>query len=248
MELVIFLGAIIIQDRIEECSFVDTNLLLINDHTSVSGSIVTVSEIHDEVIICQGSTTKCESFDGDVSVAIAPTRLEHQHAPMCQYEGQAVVIAGSGTETVEALQFSGWQLEPSHPLGKLYWTEFEIPANFCGASCTSLDDGIIVAGGYSAADGFFKDVYLFREELWKKVGELNHKYGYASMINYGTYFLIFGGAYEDLVVERINWDGEKITSTEKINDHEGICHRPIIFQSDPDTCSTPCPDSFCYQF
>ena len=55
------------------------------------------------------------------------------------------------------------------------------------------------------------------------------------------YFLSFAG------VERINWDGNKITSTEIINEHDGSCYNPIVFEmTDPDECKNFCSDDFCY--
>ncbi|CBY31339.1 unnamed protein product, partial [Oikopleura dioica] len=48
------------------------------------------------------------------------------------------------------------------------------------------------------------------------------------------------------MVERAEWDGEKIVSTRNLTDHGGNCFRPILFKTEFDTCSGFCSDNFCY--
>jgi len=47
-------------------------------------------------------------------------------------------------------------------------------------------------------------------------------------------------------VERAEWDGHTVTSTEVINDHGGDCTRPIVFEAAPDQCKEFWSEDFCY--
>ena len=70
------------------------------------GSLITVYETTDKVILCHGTSQKCESFNAEESVNIADTRAPHKSACMGLNRGQPTIIAGKGshngtTETFE---------------------------------------------------------------------------------------------------------------------------------------------------
>ena len=94
----------------ESCEIVDTRKRLLQVFYSYEGSIVTVPELHDEIVICQGypysgQDGSCETFDGENSVQISNTKAEHNHACMALVNNQATIIAGTSTATVETLAF-----------------------------------------------------------------------------------------------------------------------------------------------
>lgn len=92
--------------QINGCDLVDTGKRLINDFTSVHGALVTVPEVHEETILCEGNNGKsCESFDGTTSLAISETKEQHRFSCMALYNFQAFVIAGDLTSGTEVLSF-----------------------------------------------------------------------------------------------------------------------------------------------
>jgi len=221
---------------IDNCEIIDTGMRLLGEYGSESGSLVTLPEVESEVILCIGFDTPCESFDGSVSRSIAPTKVSHRDACMALYEDQALIIAGEDTATVELLNVSGWVSEPSHPAGKIHLT-----------SCVSTENGVIVAGG--KVTDFEKTVYLFRNKKWSSVGQLRKATDRAAMIYFENYFLLLGGhTVKDFAgVERVEWDGNEVNSSKIINEHEGSCANPIVFEmADPNECKNSCSDIFCF--
>ncbi|CBY12283.1 unnamed protein product [Oikopleura dioica] len=143
---------------INECNIVETARKLNNAFDVEFGSLLTVPETTDKVVLCQGSSQKCESFNGVESVVIANTRNAHNSACMGLNQGQATIIAGhdSTNGTVETF-------------------------------------------------------------------ELRHDQ-----------------------VERVEWDGNNVTSTSVINTHDAECFNPIVFETAPDQCQDFCSEDFCY--
>ncbi|CBY19682.1 unnamed protein product [Oikopleura dioica] len=47
-------------------------------------------------------------------------------------------------------------------------------------------------------------------------------------------------------VERAEWDGNNVTSTQVINNHGENCFNPIVFETAPDQCKEFCSENFCY--
>ena len=82
---------------------VDTDRKLNNAFDVEFGSLLTVPETTDKVVLCQGFSQKCESFNGVESVVIADTRNAHNSACMGLNQGQATIIAGhdSGFSFIE---------------------------------------------------------------------------------------------------------------------------------------------------
>ena len=89
--------------KLESCEIFDTGKRLLQTFYSDYGSAVTVSELHDEIVICKGDTAACETFDGEVSVQIQSTKTAHRYACMALVNNQATIIAGYETATVETL-------------------------------------------------------------------------------------------------------------------------------------------------
>ncbi|CBY07667.1 unnamed protein product [Oikopleura dioica] len=164
--------------------------------------------------------------------------MAHKYACMALVNNQATIIAGYETATVETLAVSGWTPEPSHPSG--------LSNNrYNSHSCVSIDDGIITTGGNNGTTNL-KTVYFFKNEEWKLVGELSNTFSQGSMIAVQDAFLVYGGSGQSIMVERVEWDGEKIISTRNLTDHGGNCIRPILFKTQFDTCSDFCSNNFCY--
>ena len=64
---------------------------------------MTLPEVENEVILCRGESTACESFDGTSSRSLPATNVAHKSACMAIYDNQALIVAGSETDTVEIL-------------------------------------------------------------------------------------------------------------------------------------------------
>ena len=91
----------------EACEFRDTGKQLLSSFYSSSGSLATLKESSEKIILCNGYSNplKCESFDGDGTVAIAETKVQHISACMSINEqGRPTIIAGSGSSSVEILE------------------------------------------------------------------------------------------------------------------------------------------------
>ncbi|CAG5103666.1 Oidioi.mRNA.OKI2018_I69.chr1.g878.t1.cds [Oikopleura dioica] len=219
--------------KIDECNFVDTGMKLINDFLSNSGALVTVHEIHDETILCRGEI-ECEGFDGVSSKPIASTKEKHFFSCMALYDSQPIIIAGIASSSVEALAVTGWQTETKHPSGTIR-----------GTTCVSLDHGVLVIGGY--VDSHQTKAYSYTDSKWSMIGEMKQKFYGGSMILFDDFFLVFAGiGGGSFAVERAEWNGEKITSSEVLFHHENGCYRPIVFETYPDHCENFCSDDFCY--
>ena len=90
----------------ESCEIVDTGKRLLQYFYETRGSLVTVPEVHDEIVICKGNTAAlCETFDGETSKQIASTEAVHDFACMALFKNQATIVAGDSTATVETLAF-----------------------------------------------------------------------------------------------------------------------------------------------
>ncbi|CAG5104884.1 Oidioi.mRNA.OKI2018_I69.chr1.g1636.t1.cds [Oikopleura dioica] len=219
--------------RVDGCNLRDTGKRLINDFYSNDGALVTVPEVHEETILCDGFSAKsCESFDGTTSLAISEMKEMHQSSCMALYNFKAIIIAGY-TNGVEVLSVSGWQSEAEHPEGRLF-----------GLSCASIDGGVLTIGGYNYS--YTKTVYLFKNGKWTSVGELKNNFYKGSMMMFNDYFIAFDGDSNDNQVERAEWNGTHVTSSQTLFSHESFCIRPITFESDPDQCSEFCSNDFCY--
>ena len=48
------------------------------------------------------------------------------------------------------------------------------------------------------------------------------------------------------MVERVEWDGDKIVMTRNITSHAGNCYRPTLFFTQYDSCKDFCSENFCY--
>jgi len=227
---------------INECNIVETARKLNNAFDVEFGSLLTVPETTDKVVLCQGYSKKCESFNGVESVTIADTRNAHNSACMGLNQGQATIIAGhdSTNGTVETFELSGWQFVAPHPAG-----------NLGEHSCASIPNGIITIGGerdddITDTDGNTKLVYLYRNAQWSVVGAMKNHNEHATIITFSDFFIVFGGNDGHTSVERVEWDGNNVTSTEVINAHQSNCFNPIVFETAPDQCQDFCSDDFCY--
>jgi len=92
--------------KLEACEFEDTGKRLLSNFYSSDGSLVTLKESSEKIILCNGyDDTKCESFDGDGTVAIAETKVQHKFACMSINEqGRPTIMAGYQSSSVEILE------------------------------------------------------------------------------------------------------------------------------------------------
>jgi len=226
--------------KINDCRIEDTGKKLIRNFYGNQGSLVTLKENSEKIILSNGyNDFKCESFDGSGTVAIAETKSWHNFACMSINEqGRPTIIAGfnSGlSSSVEILETSGWQNAQSHPAGQISYH-----------SCASIPNGIVTVGGYVSETRYLKDVYLFRNGQWSIVGQMQNYQSFGTMIAYESFFVVFGGINGYNSVERAEWNGNNVTSTEVINDHGGNCYNPIVFEAAPGQCKEFCSEDFCY--
>ncbi|CBY10654.1 unnamed protein product [Oikopleura dioica] len=166
--------------KIEQCAIDDTGKRLISTFYSYLGSLVTLKENSEKIILCNSyyDKLKCESFDGSTTVAIAETKEQHAYACMSINEqGRATIIAGQETSSVEILEtrffikifkiliiiFSGWQNAQSHLAGNIFMH-----------TCAALPNGLVTVGGNVIGTGDLKNVYLFRNGQWSVVGQMQN--------------------------------------------------------------------------
>jgi len=238
---------------INGCEIEETSKRLINSFDIEFGSLVTVYETTDKVVLCQGASLipdddddkyvlskKCETFNGNESVQIAETRNAHKSACMGLNRGQPTIIAGTGSNngSVETFEISGWQFVQAHPAGDLE-----------EHSCATIPNGIITIGGGKDDDELqqnIKTVYLYRNAQWSIVGEMLNNNEHATIVPFSDYFIVFGGTDGNDNVERVQWDGNNATKNEVINAHSVECFNPIVFETQPDQCQDFCSDDFCY--
>ena len=91
----------------EACEFKDTGKRLLFSFDSYYGSLVTLKESSEKIILCNGNydALKCESFDGVRTSAIAETKVQHKNACMSINEqGRPLIIAGDKSSSVEILE------------------------------------------------------------------------------------------------------------------------------------------------
>jgi len=90
----------------EACAFEDTGKRLLSSFYPYEGSLATLKESSEKIILCNGYfDSKCESFDGDETVAIAETNVKHEYACMSINEqGRPTIIAGYYSSSVEILE------------------------------------------------------------------------------------------------------------------------------------------------
>jgi len=195
--------------KLSACIFEDTGKRLLSSFYGDRGSLAALQENSEKIILCNGADTRCEIYDGDKTVSIQSTKNKHDRACMSINEhGRPTIIAGYHTSSAEILEISGWQNSQPHPAGQMY-----------RHACTAVSNGIITVGG-SVNEVNTKNVYLFRNELWSIVGQMKNVQNYATVGSYDTFFNVFGGIYSHNSVERAEWDGDKITSTRVINNHD----------------------------
>jgi hypothetical protein len=98
--------------KINDCRIEDTGIKLITNFDAAYGSLVTLKENSEKIILCNGYSDplKCESFDGSEPVAIAETKAQHQSACMAISEqGRPTIIAGGLSSSVEILEIRLFQ-------------------------------------------------------------------------------------------------------------------------------------------
>ncbi|CAG5104562.1 Oidioi.mRNA.OKI2018_I69.chr1.g1338.t1.cds [Oikopleura dioica] len=223
--------------KLSGCKILNTGTQLVAAFNALYGSLATVSAGTESVILCNGYSTNCESFDGEKSQFISSTQISHRESCMAEFENAPMIIGSysPSSNRVEILTTSGWQDTAPHLHEIFYHT------------CLSVSNGVLTIGGYlndGDERGYTKNVYLFRDDQWAKVGVLQSPFDLASSIHFGENFLVFGGV-QTRNVERAMWDGQNVTSSMIINEHGGDCIRPIIFEINLDSCTEGC-DDFCY--
>ncbi|CAG5108415.1 Oidioi.mRNA.OKI2018_I69.chr1.g3784.t1.cds [Oikopleura dioica] len=198
------------------------------------GSSVVTAADQQSAMICfpeDEERKKCDEFDGS-AVSIKPaTKYSHKNSCLALYSDQPVAVSShlsDGYKKVE--KFDG-----------ATWTEMEdFPKAILVHSCIGVFDGYLLLGGsYQENNEYYssKDVYLLRDSKWTVVGKLNEKHWYSSATRIGNTIYLVGGSKEPFAVEKLEWDGEEISSAKVINNHSGDFPRPIIFPVDEFYCT-----------
>ncbi|CAG5108419.1 Oidioi.mRNA.OKI2018_I69.chr1.g3786.t1.cds [Oikopleura dioica] len=198
------------------------------------GSSVVTAADQQSAMICfpeDEERKKCDEFDGS-AVSIKPaTKYSHKNSCLALYSDQPVAVSSwlsDGYKKVE--KFDGAS-----------WTEMEdFRKAIYAHSCIGVFDGYLLLGGqYEENDNFYnsKDVYLLRDSKWTVVGQLNEIHFYSSATRIGNTIYLVGGKKEPFAVEKLEWDGEKISSAKVINNHSNPFWRPILFPVDEFYCT-----------
>ncbi|CAG5109546.1 Oidioi.mRNA.OKI2018_I69.chr2.g4066.t1.cds [Oikopleura dioica] len=99
--------------KITNCAIKEIGKRLTYSFVSTAGSLVTLEEVVEETILCNANEDplKCESFDGQFLRQVSNTKIQHNSGCMARYHGQALIIGGQQTNTVEILEFSPYNIE-----------------------------------------------------------------------------------------------------------------------------------------
>ncbi|CAG5109784.1 Oidioi.mRNA.OKI2018_I69.chr2.g4273.t1.cds [Oikopleura dioica] len=224
--------------QLDECEIQPTSMRLIYDYDYTSTLVVIPNNSgsrlsSDEVILC--TSNSCQDFYEfrRTATQIADTQSYHQRGCMGLYQGKPLIVAG-GTARVEHLYSSEWVYKNSY-----YQSVSEL-------SCLTVENAVITTGGVSENT----NVYMFRDEDWSEVGQLINTYRYGSMIAVQGGFLIFDGVpfstENSNMIERVEWDGQRVVLTRNLAQQPGNCYRPALFLTSPGTCKSFCSDDFCY--
>ncbi|CAG5108425.1 Oidioi.mRNA.OKI2018_I69.chr1.g3789.t1.cds [Oikopleura dioica] len=205
----------------------------LNNRYYFGSSVVTAAD-QQSAMICfpdDEKFKKCEEFDGS-AVSIKPsTKYSHRSSCLALYNDQPVAVSSGlpeGRKKVE--KFDG-----------VSWTEMEdFPKPIYIHSCIGVFDGYLLLGGnYEENDKYYnsKDVYLLRDSRWTVVGQLNKYHWYSSATRIRNTIYLVSGKKEPYAVEKLEWDGEEISSAKVINNHSNPFWRPIIFPVDEFYCT-----------
>ncbi|CAG5109783.1 Oidioi.mRNA.OKI2018_I69.chr2.g4272.t1.cds [Oikopleura dioica] len=229
--------------KLQDCEFKQMSMRLAREYTYMGSLVVIPSEsgltrsTSDEIVLYSGNNNYgyCqEIFEHRGTLSISEIdRTQNLHTSGCMglFDGKPLIVAG-GNSYVEILGTNGWAYKESHPLRLQFH------------ACLTIDDGVITTGGYKNYE-YIKDVFFLQNGAWSQVGELSNTYKYGSMIIVAGGFLVVDGG-ESNMVERVEWDGNHVTSTQNLTEHTGDCYRPTLFLSSPDECKRFCSSDYCY--
>ncbi|CAG5079622.1 Oidioi.mRNA.OKI2018_I69.PAR.g9298.t1.cds [Oikopleura dioica] len=234
--------------RLDECEFTELPIQLIDPFDSISGALMSFM---NRVYLCFFSYPykTCQEFDGnDVTDSYLRTNFEHCYGSMGIYNDSMVVL-GAGDWPGEKVRRKVEQLEVGG------WKEIaEFPVDIAYSSTVTVPEGMLVLGGWNPGWNtlvtefnqprdtnpntgiYYKQIYLLKENVWSLVGNLNEPKSDATVIRLGEWIVSVAGDSNNNFVERINWDGEAVTSVEIIGSHANTILRPIVFQSEKNFC------------
>ncbi|CAG5108385.1 Oidioi.mRNA.OKI2018_I69.chr1.g3770.t1.cds [Oikopleura dioica] len=205
----------------------------LNNNYYFGSSVVTAAD-QQSALICfpdDENFKKCEEFDGS-AVSIKPaTKYSHRDSCLALYKNQPVAVSSELSDGYKKVEkFDGAS-----------WTEMEdFPKAILVHSCIGVFDGYLLLGGsYQENNKYYsiKDVYLLRNSRWTVVGRLNEYHWYSSATRIGNTIYLVSGKKEPFAVEKLEWDGEKISSAKVVNNHSSKFYRPIIFPVDEFYCT-----------
>ncbi|CAG5102267.1 Oidioi.mRNA.OKI2018_I69.chr1.g221.t1.cds [Oikopleura dioica] len=218
---------------------------LINEYTT-SSSIVSVPTLQgSNALLCfdfKQTGKECEEFNGEISLRTIPSEVTHLGACLAIFKGQPTAVSSyepDGWKTVETRGQDGWSFLSEHPRKLKYHT------------CLGLADGLMTIGGEDF-DGFqrINDIWLLRDSDWNLVGTLKQvPYFFFLFLTeflfkqawYASSFLISGEIFAisgdyPYAIEKIEWDGTSVVSSEIINNHPAYYAKPIVFETDAEFC------------
>ncbi|CAG5108383.1 Oidioi.mRNA.OKI2018_I69.chr1.g3769.t1.cds [Oikopleura dioica] len=174
---------------------------------------------------------KCEEFDG-TSISMKPaTKYSHKASCLAFLNDEVIVVSSweyDGPKKVENFNGVSWAQRGDFP--KAIYLH----------SCIGVHHGYLLFGGQYEDQGEYyhpKDVYLLRKSEWTVVGQLKKGHTYSSATKIGNTIYLVSGSSKPFAVEKLEWDGEKISSAKVISDHSSEFYRPIIFPVDKFYCA-----------
>ncbi|CAG5108381.1 Oidioi.mRNA.OKI2018_I69.chr1.g3768.t1.cds [Oikopleura dioica] len=208
----------------------------LNSHFTYNSAAVTAAD-QQSAMICfprDDEWRSCEEFDGtDVSIKPA-TKYSHKGSCLALYNNKPVTVSSSLSDGYKKVEkFDG-----------VSWIELEdFPSAIYFHSCIGVFDGYLLFGAKYKNNGKYgnsKDVYLLRDSKWTVVGKLNEFHSYSTATRIGnTIYLVSGRNQRSHIyaVEKLEWDGEKISSAKVIKNHSKEFIRPIVFPVDEFYCT-----------
>ncbi|CAG5077711.1 Oidioi.mRNA.OKI2018_I69.PAR.g8794.t1.cds [Oikopleura dioica] len=224
--------------KLQDCSFNELSIRLINGFTSDDGSAIQI-ENGQKAMVCFSATNwrNCEIFDTSSSVTTHSTRFTHWSGSLGYYRGQPTTVGSyepSGFQKVETYSFSGWQNLPDHPRNTYRHTLIGLES---GAMLMlgGLDETIFT---YSL-EIWLLDTKTQNDRYWRLIGSLKKFVSFGSALKIGDFiYLVIGynsanGVYP---IERINIVNDIIVDTEVIGGHDFRSFYPVIFETTADFC------------
>ncbi|CAG5113968.1 Oidioi.mRNA.OKI2018_I69.chr2.g8056.t1.cds [Oikopleura dioica] len=223
--------------KLDGCEVVELDVRLLFPYDCYYGSSTANEE---EIFICfsESPYRYCEGFDGNQMREIScTTEYSHQKGCMAYYNDDVYAIGGTRSNepthgNVEILGYSGWTL--GVPMNE--------ESGSHGHECLPVSNGILLFGGNAESPDYDweRAVHFFTGTNWSVVGFLNEPQRYPSGAVIGNYVFVVSGRKKPYAIERLEWTGSNITSSEIIHNHIDNLNRPMVWEGNPTLCEAEC--------